>query len=1267
MLKLPTYIPFILSLVCQIHAINVSNETDLINAINTANTSPSGTVINFQNNINYNSRLPALNAPSNFSFANKSFMIKGNNKTLQALLAGIFHRGFFVFGNNMASPNHITLQNLTIQNTTALGGTGASPGGGGGLGAGGGLFIHSGAKVTLDNVHFQNNQAVGGNGGTASLSNAIGGGGGGGLNGNGSNSLSHPFIGGNNGGTGGGGFNGNGGAPTTNFTRGGTGGGGLNGDGGNANAANGGTGGGGLNGNGGAASPSGPSTGGGGTGGGGLNGDGGNVLAVAGGGSGGGGSSGNGGNVNIGVGSGSGGGGLNNFNGGTATSLIRAPGGAGDGGNGLNIGTGGAGSGTGTGGSGGLNLGGGSGAVGNNNGISSIDSNGASGSPNLGGGGGGGLFGNSGGSGSNGGNGGSGFGGGGGGERSSTTINSTAGSGGNGGNNGGGGGGGGSSSTAGGPTIGGTGGNGNLFGGGGGGGSTNGLNGGTATSGNGGNGGIGGGGGGGSASFSNGGPATGGNGGNGELFSGGGGGGDSFSPMGSATSGNGGNGGFGGGGGSGATAIMINAGTATGGNGGNGGFGGGGGGAGGSNGSLVAGSQGLGGFGGGDGNPGINSNNLNNARSGAGGGGAAMGAAIFIQDGAELVIQTGISFSGNSLQGGSGANLGQVYGSDIFMMSGGQLTVSNLTQNSSIPSPIESDKGAGGGDVTDKGLTMASGNSASLTLNGANTFTGTTLINSGNLCVQGSVITPVIVNSGGSFGGDVTVIKDPSVMGSTGNVTVNGGTLLPGADNRFGMMTIEGDLYLNGDAATVSHEIFSVGVGDFIQVEGQAFLDGTLVVEHCTGNFLAGQVYVAIRAEEGLQEPAAPGLLGAAQFNNHNVPSIFTVNYTDNEVQLIVLANALFETQNIDRGNPTQVVNAITACVPINTTSFFAEVVEALGLLSDVEVNKALNRMHPALFGSLEWINLTQMSFVADAIASKLTSLSCSPRDCFSFHGPGMKSSFWIEPLGLFNDQRSLGQLPGFHSEAAGVLVGCDHCWQNFYLGLVAGYHSTNLRWLSKAGKGSIDTPFGGLYGKFQKSFFSADLSVITGGNLYHVKRAIFFNAGLPNSYIDVTAKSRPTALFLNSYLKLATTLLEGLNLFASLDHAYLNLRSFKETGAQDLNLHVRKKISNMFKTKLGVNLSADLDLIDVCFTPYLSLSWVTKIPLSSSRYRSSFECGSNVFTVDTTTHSAHQFSPEAGLKISSPKGISLFVNGSAELSGRLKNYLASMGLDWIF
>ena len=138
---------------------------------------------------------------------------------VQTLDGGHSQRGLFVYAGN------VTVENLTIQNMSAVGGaggggdTGSGLGGGGGAGLGGGLFVTGssdgvgGANVTLDNVSFINDAATGGAGGGGGAER-VGGGGGGGLGGAGG-------IGSSTGGGGGGGIGGQaGGAFTGNAGRG---------------------------------------------------------------------------------------------------------------------------------------------------------------------------------------------------------------------------------------------------------------------------------------------------------------------------------------------------------------------------------------------------------------------------------------------------------------------------------------------------------------------------------------------------------------------------------------------------------------------------------------------------------------------------------------------------------------------------------------------------------------------------------------------------------------------------------------------------------------------------------------------------------------------------------------------------------------------------------------------------------------------------------------------------------------------------------------
>lgn len=751
--------------------------------------------------------------------------------------------------------------------------------------------------------------------------------------------------------------------------------------------------------------------------------------------------------------------------------------------------------------------------------------------------------------------------------------------------------------------------------------------------------------------------ANGGDGNTGGPFGGGGsGGGGAFGTSTSGSGGVGGNGGFGGGGGNGG----INGGSPTEAVGGNSDFGGGGG-----RGST----GGTGGFAGGSGTD-----------SGSGGGGA-LGGAIFVRDGGTLNIEEKITFSGNSVTAGAGTGSPSALGPDIFLMSGGQINIQSLTKNSSVPNPIESNFDDGVGVKNVGGLTLVSGNSAIFTLNGANTYSGTTTVTQGTLYVEGSVITPVTV-TGGTFGGEATV-KVEGAVPSSGTLTVNGtGNLAPGGSAIFGTFTVEDTLTFSGGGTFFNAEVDSVGNADKIIVAGLATLDGTLEVA-ANGNFIKGQTSTVLRAGS---------IANAFTLVSPQTPwgsKIFKIVQTSTEVQLEVLENVLFVHQAIGSGNAQNVVNyfysffgidpvtgrsfdalegveplvgaSITSSIDLNSDLAF--VVNVLGLLSDKEVNIALNKMHPGMFGSFEWMNAATNSEVISILSRHLMELPCSIRDCCG----SKRGNIWASTFGAWNSQDKRGELRGVNSESAGLLVGYDWCFPHFYVGGGLGYTYTNFRWMGAAGDGCVDQGHGALYGSYFNNYMTVELSTIIGGNFYDVKRTIFFSAPFhPTATIDRVAESHHSAFQWTNHLGL-TGEFGFVQILANVDHFYVHHQRFREHGARDINLDVRGKITNMLRTELGLSVKGDYTFDGGCFGPYCRLSWVSKTPLSSSTYRSSFRGQRGTFGVSATSKGINQVAPAVGVKVTRNGGFSLLLDTHAELSGHMKTYFADMRFEYTF
>ena len=148
----------------------VNSEFELQNAIFSIN-SGADTLIQFGSSFTYSRELQPLNTDNVLNSVDNTFTINGQGNTLIQETVFSSFRGFFA----RQSTGSVTIQNLTIDGSQAIGGDGG-PHAGGGLGAGGGLFLNSGSTVILDNVSFKNCQASGGAG---DVSGTFGGGGGG--------------------------------------------------------------------------------------------------------------------------------------------------------------------------------------------------------------------------------------------------------------------------------------------------------------------------------------------------------------------------------------------------------------------------------------------------------------------------------------------------------------------------------------------------------------------------------------------------------------------------------------------------------------------------------------------------------------------------------------------------------------------------------------------------------------------------------------------------------------------------------------------------------------------------------------------------------------------------------------------------------------------------------------------------------------------------------------------------------------------------------
>lgn len=521
----------------------------------------------------------------------------------------------------------------------------------------------------------------------------------------------------------------------------------------------------------------------------------------------------------------------------------------------------------------------------------------------------------------------------------------------------------------------------------------------------------------------------------------------------------------------------------------------------------------------------------------------------------------------------------------------------------------QSDNSAFGGDISGAGSLVKDG-SGTLNLTGDSSYTGPTSVNGGTLAVNGSIASPVTVNSGGTLGGN----------GSVGSTTVaDGGRLAPG--NSIGQLTVNGDLAFAA-GSTYEVEANAAGAADRLDATGAVTIANT--------------ARVAVLAENGTYNPrtdyviltGAGGITGTFGSVTSNLAFLNPLlRYGANSVTLSLYRNDIDFADVAVGFNQASVASAVQALGPDNV--FYEAVL----------VQNAA--MAQASFGDLS----------GEILASSLSGLTDDSRHLrnaiLGMQAPEESGAFvWGSAFGGWGDFDANRGNFGMKTDHKGLVAGFGFGGNGFAAALSAGIGGSDFRFGGRADSADVDSKYLAAH-----ATYGADGGVRATVGLSYAWHKIDGTRAVGGALAAQTLASKRDADTLQIFGEIGYDIVTGntaITPFGRLAHVDTGSDAFVETGG-NAALAVGK--SGQKTTFLSLGARAQFNMGQPGFQPYASAAWNRAFDDRGAPIVSRFATGGPAFDIVGTAIPKNSAEVEAGFE---------FTTGAVRLGAAYTGTLAS-------
>ena len=477
--------------------------------------------------------------------------------------------------------------------------------------------------------------------------------------------------------------------------------------------------------------------------------------------------------------------------------------------------------------------------------------------------------------------------------------------------------------------------------------------------------------------------------------------------------------------------------------------------------------------------------------------------------------------------------------------------------------------------------------SGTLNLTGASTYTGATSVNGGTLAVNGSIVSPVTVNKGGTLGGN----------GSTGSVSIaDGGTLAPG--NSIGRLTVNGDLSFAANSI-YNVEVNAAGQGDRIDATGRVTIANT--------------ARVAVMAENGTYGPrtdyvivtGAGGVSGT--FGSVTTDLAFLdplLRYDANTVTLSLYRNDIDFTDVAVGTNQLGVAGAVQS-LGIDNPLFEAVLVQNAA---------AAQAIYTDLSGEILASTITGLTDDSRHLRNALLAMPV-PSEAGAF--------IWGTGFGGWGDFD--GGL-GLETDHTGFLTGLGYAGTRFAVSISGGLGSSDFEQVGRSDRAQADSAFLSANASVESDRFTGAAGLSYAWHDIETRRTVAFTG------LGQTLDSQRDADTFQVFGEVAYALPLGsiaLSPFARLAHVRTESDPFTEAGGSGALAVGETELSTTFFSLGG---KIELAVPTTGLRPHASLAWNRAWGDRTGVTSSRFDAGGGSFAIAGVTIPKDSAEIEAGL-----------------------------------